>query len=141
MAGAAGSDGARRVTIDDIKPDLREVKAVEWPGTGRQVGVLHLNVGELLEAHAAARETCKRRGIPADMWSAEAIEAEEMTQQCYRMLVDPEARIADARVFTSIEQVRKRLDAEERGHFCAQHERLYGAAARGLIAEDQGASE
>lgn len=137
MAGTAGDAGAKRLSIDDIKPPVRDVTVVTWPGTGREVGLLHLNVGELMDAHVEARAYCAKRAVPADPWSGEAIEQEEMTQQCLRMLVDPDAKVAEARVFSSIDQVRKRLDAEERVWFCAQHERLYGLRARGLESTEE----
>lgn len=128
----ADEGGKRSYLIDELKPDEREVTVIKWPGTDRDVGLLHLNVGELLDAHCAARELFRKRGIAADPWSSEALEQEEMTQQVFRMLVEPDARVADARVFQSVDQCRKRLDAEERSWFCVQHERSYGLAARGL---------
>lgn len=121
------------MSIDDVKPAVREVTPVAWPGTDKMVGLLHLNLAELQDAHADARRHCKRRDIPADVFSAEELEKEEMAQQCFRALVDPDARVADARLFESVDQLRQRMDAEERAWFCALHERLYGLKARGML--------
>lgn len=123
----ARADAAKRLTIDDLKPYIREVEVVDWPGTDRKVGLMRLNCEELQQAYFAMREHFRRQGQPVDLFSQEEHEAEEMLQQVYRMLIDPSSKVADYRVFSSADQARKRLDAYERRFFCALHNELYPA--------------
>lgn len=113
----------KHLKASDFKAADREIAVVPWPGTGQQVGVLLLNCAELQQAHLDARRRFRKMGQDLDLYSAEELEAEEMLQQCYLMLVDPSARVATARIFESADQARDVLDANERALFCGEHQK------------------
>lgn len=112
-------------TIDDYASSTREVNTVPWPGTDKLVGIMHLAVGELQDAHFEAREWFKKKSREVDLASMVELEREEVVQQCYRMLIDPDAKNADYRIFRSVSEARERLTAYEINNLCAQYQKLY----------------
>lgn len=134
MARTTGSESQKpKLTIRDFKtPGTRDIELVPWPGKDRDVGLMHLNCQELLDAHAAAREVFRKLGIPADMWSMDALEKEEMIQQLAIMLVDPEDRTGESKLCKSAGEVRQNLSYVERAWFAAQHDLLFGEKAQGI---------
>lgn len=113
----------KRLSIEAIKgKDLREVHEVDWPGTAAKVGVMELRCSELLEAYFEARELFAKRGWDSiDSAGDETFQAELELQYCFRMLVDPEAKLAKFRVFSSTKEARERLSPDERAYFAALH--------------------
>jgi hypothetical protein len=112
------------VTIADILgKDVRTVHRVRWPGTDKDVGLLMLRCSEIAAAYFDAREWFRRKGLEAieDGSTLEALQQELDLQYCFRMLVDPEAKIADARLFAAVEDARARLSTDERTHFVDLH--------------------
>lgn len=121
----------KRLSAADIYQG-REVTVEEWPGLGVKVGILHLNCQELLDAHVEARALFRKRNVPADPWSSEELEREEMVQQVFRMLLDCEDQTGEFRVFKDAAEARGKLSPVWRAYFCARHEALYGEHAQGL---------
>jgi hypothetical protein len=114
----------QRVTIADILgKDVRTVHRVRWPGTDKDVGLLMLRCSEIAAAYFDAREWFRRKGLEAieDSSTLLALQQEYDLQLCYRALVDPEAKIADARLFKDAADARSRLDVKERVHFASLH--------------------
>lgn len=110
--------------IEDILGrDVRTVHRVKWPGTDKDVGLLMLRCSEIASAYFDAREWFRRKGLGAieDGSTLEALQQELDLQYCFRMLVDPEAKIADARLFATVEDARARLSTDERTWFVDQH--------------------
>lgn len=114
----------RRISIADIKGavDRREVHEVDWPGVeGRRVGLLELRCAEIQAAYFAARDRFARAGLASiDEAAREAFNEELEVQYCFRMLVDPEARVAKFRLFKSVDECRERLDPDERAFFATE---------------------
>jgi hypothetical protein len=128
--------GERKLGIADFKPLLeREVFPVTWPGTDKRVGVLILRCAEVQESHFAARAHFAKKAREVDQPSMAEFSYEEDAQLCYRMLIDPEARVADARIFKSADEARGMLDIDERAFFVSEHQRLQLELARkrGLV--------
>lgn len=130
----------RRLSIDDLQPDVRDVQVIDWPGTDRKVGLLLLRVSELQEAHFAAREHFKRKAATVDWASKVSLDEEEALQQVYRMLIDPDAKAPEYRVFKSPEQARARLTPDQRDHFVGEHMRAQAEIAKSWapLPEDDG---
>lgn len=134
-------DAAPRLSIDDLLPDMRDVRVVDWPGTDRKVGLLLLRCAELQDAYFATRERFKRRDQAVD-WAAKAqLDEEEGLQQVYRMLIDPEARRPEYRIFKSVEQARERLTPELRDHFVEEHLRLQDELVKSWLPASAGEAE
>ena len=113
----------RRLKIDDILgKDCRTVHVVKLPGTDKDVGLLMLRCSEIADAYFEAREVFRRKGLDViDGNTLQPLQEELDLQYCYRMLVDPEAKIADARLFKTVDEARARLDTDLRSHFVDLH--------------------
>jgi len=111
-----------KLSIADILgKDCRDVHVVKWPGTEKSVGLLMLRCSEIADAYFDARERFRRKGLEIDESTLQALQEELDLQYCYRMLVDPEAKIADARLFKDATEARDRLDSDLRVFFCDKH--------------------
>ena len=107
------------------KSKSRTIKSCEWPGTGKPVGLLKLNCAELQQARFAAIEHFDKKNIELTIFSASALDAEEMVQQCYLFLIDPEANNPKYRIFSSADEARSELDDDERVYFCRKYNAIY----------------
>jgi hypothetical protein len=133
MARKESPGSPARLTIEDIKPKgPRDIRRVPWLGTDREVGLMQLSCAELLDAHVAARDYFRKRAVPADMWSANELEKEEMVHQCSLMLVDPDDRTGASKIFKNADEARQRLTHVERAFWMAHHEISFGERAQGL---------
>jgi glutamate/tyrosine decarboxylase-like PLP-dependent enzyme len=116
----------RGLTIEDFKgvKAPREVHPVPWPGLERQVGIMELRCSEVLDSYFAARALFAKKGLThsEDQAAARAFSEELETQYCYRMLLDPEATVAEARIFKSADEARAELSPDERGWFVERHQ-------------------
>ena len=131
--GPGSTSAPDKLTIDLVKPlGPRNIEKVLWPGLVREVGVMQLHCDELLDAHVAARDHFRKLGVPADMWSASELENEEVVQQVALMLVDPDDRTGESKIFKDAKDARQRLSHVERAFWCAQHELHFGERAHGL---------
>lgn len=113
-----------QLTIKDYKGEDREVHVIAWPGTDRLVGLMLLHCDELQAAHFDARKRFRDKGQDVDEHSELELTREEQLQLCYRMLIDPEARVPAARIFKSPNEARARLSPDERQLFVGEHIRL-----------------
>jgi hypothetical protein len=114
-------------TVDYYLPKTRNINLVPWPGTDKEVGILELNCDELQKARFAAIEHFAKNNIELNIFSTGILDSEEMVQQCYLFLIDPEARNYKYKVFRGADEARKKLTDDMRFYFCQQYNRLYSA--------------
>lgn len=131
MAGKAEKEvGSERQwkTIDYYQPKIREIKLAEWPGSEKQIGVLKLNCDELQKARFAAIEHFQKQNIELTLFTSQALEAEEMLQQCAMFLIDPDAKNPSYRIFRGADEARKRLTDDDRFNLIRLYNVLYNGA-------------
>jgi hypothetical protein len=107
------------IQFKDLK--RRDIKPITWPGTEKQLGLMLLTVGELQQSHFDARAWFAKQGQDVDLYSKTQLDLEEQYQMIFRMLIEADAKIANARVFHSVKEVRETLSPDERDWFIAQY--------------------
>ena len=117
-------------TVDSYKSKSRDIRLVEWPGTGKQVGILRMNCAEIQKARFEAIEYFDKKNIKIDLFSSAALDAEEMVQQCHIFLIDPDASNPNYRVFRGADEARNRLTDDERYYFCQKYNELFNESGR-----------
>lgn len=106
--------------LDRLKPMMRTVHPIKWPGTDRDVGLLMLRCDELAAAELGARETIQKRGLGLDaIVNRDVLVREEEAEQVWRMVVEPDSRsgLEKHRIFKDVAEVKERLDPWERSYF------------------------
>lgn len=115
----------KRATSKDYISQHREIVLISWPGNDKEVGLLKLNCAELQQAYFESRRRFDKQQIRMDVFAEEALSAEEMVQQCYLMLIDPEARNPKYKVFKSADEARNLLDDDMREYFVKAYNDCY----------------
>lgn len=125
-------------TLDRLMPPgLRRVEPLKWPGSDEEVGLMMLTCEELQDATVAAREVLRKRSVDLGLAiNAEMLQAEEETQIVFRAVLERGATDPSARVFKSADEVRKRLDPDQRNYFNAWHLQRQTEALEGVTFPD-----
>jgi hypothetical protein len=118
----------KRKSVANYKGRFRVVEKVEWPEAGKEVGILKMTCAELQQARFAAIEHFDKKNVELTVFSAQALDAEEMTQQCFLFLLDPDSKNPEWRIFSSADEARKLLTNDERYYFCGKYNELYEAS-------------
>lgn len=111
-SGATGGKAAKVITIRDFKSEGRAIDQVNWPGTGRKVGVLYLHCADYQQAYFAARERFEDMRVPVDPVGDPFFDREYSWQLCNLMLIQPGIRQVKS-LFKDIEQARRELEPNE----------------------------
>ncbi len=112
-----------RASVRDYKDVLRrDITLIDWPGSAKNIGLMLLNCDEVQQCHLEARAWFRRNGQDVDLFSTDELEREERHQQVFRMLVDPDAKTAQSRVFATIAEARKTLLPDELFYFLHKHD-------------------
>ena len=117
-----------KLTIDNYKQKKRTVTRIKWPDTDKDVGLMLLNCAELQESYFAARDYFAKKGYQNQAENDMEYEAEKLTQQICRFLIDPESCTGEEkyRIFASADECRKSLTANERLFFATKYLELLG---------------
>ncbi len=103
-------EGARRRTLGqggEEDPDLK------FPGTDKPMTLLYLHCGEMQDAYFAARAHYEKKAQSVDDVAAPQFQLELEYQQAFRMLLQPGAGNPSARLFKSVDEVRRDLTPNE----------------------------
>lgn len=114
----------KKLSIKDIRADQREVSLIKWPGTEKEIGLMLLRCGEIQEAHFAAVEWFQKKIQLMDGVNLAEFIREKERQEIFRMLLQPDSKRPQDRLFNSAEDVRRELDLDEVAYFQAEHQRL-----------------
>jgi len=124
--------------LDDYIGKLREVGTAMWPGTEREVGILLLSCADVQAAAFAARDHFKRQVQPVDGPMADSFQWEWEYQLVYRMLLDPDSKRPEDRLFATAGQLRERLTPDQVQYFLDEHAKLRLQHAKRLgLTDDQ----
>lgn len=115
-------DKPKRITLDDIVSRDRDVFQVPWPGTEKLVGLMLLRCGEVQDAHFDAVEWFKRKVQQNDGVSAFEFLREKERQEVYRMILQPDTKRPEDRLFSTANDLRKRMSLDEVAYFQNLHE-------------------
>jgi hypothetical protein len=114
----------RRLKIADVRPGGREVFPVTWPG-GREVNLLLLRCSDLQAAHFAAVERFKKQDQPMDTITAlEEFGREKNLQEVFRMVLRPDSKLPNDRLFKDADEARAELGIDEVQFFEEKHAEL-----------------
>jgi len=111
----------RRTTAETYLSSKRIITNVAWPGGTKEVGMLYLTCGEQQDAFFAARDWFDANQQPVDDAAALQLNLEHSYQVVMRMLVDPSRKDPTAKVFNSVDDIRKRLTPNQVEYFIAKH--------------------
>lgn len=116
----------KKLSIKDFRDIVRrDIDVIKWPGTEKEVGLMLLNVGEIMDAHIDARAYFRKQAQDVDLFSQNELLREEEHQMIYRMIVDHACKVGKDRVFSSMDDVRKHLLPDEREYFIALHTKRF----------------
>jgi hypothetical protein len=117
---------------------VRETVLLPWPGTGKQVALLLLSCADVQDAAFEAAEHFARRRQRTDGVLTDLFQWEWEYQLVARMLLDPDSKRPQDRIFTDATQLRAALTPDLVQWFLDRHAelRLQHARAIGLQPED-----
>jgi hypothetical protein len=116
-----GGPGAQGKKAAHYLPEKRRIETVTWPGTEKETGLLYLSCKEAQDAYFDARDWFDKRCQPVDSDSAEQLALEVRYQSVYRMLVDPELKNPNERIFASMASFRARMTPTLAEWFMEKH--------------------
>lgn len=113
-----------KLSIKDIKPDVRDIYPVKWPGGEREVNLLLLRCDEVQEAQFATVDFFKRKmQVCADVNYGEFLREKER-QEVRLMILLPDSNNPKDKLFPTADELRKSMDLDEVAYFQRQHELL-----------------
>ena len=120
-------DEKNKLTIENYKQKLRKVEVVEWPDSGKKVGIMQLNYAEIQEAYFAARESFSKRGYQQISADDMEFDTEKLIQRVYLFLVDPDSRTGEKkyRIFNNCDECKQFLTSKEMLYFASNYLELF----------------
>lgn len=126
MATNGVSPGAR--LLDELRHGLAVERVVRWPGSEIEVVLVPLAMAQLQAAEAAAQKRFRELGLELNLYTVDDWHAECNVQVLALALRDPADATRRRPLFDTADELRERINPDERNELTAHYARLQDSA-------------